>query len=121
MLNPYRYGDYYFEYYINDLCCYYGSHFKGAVRFKILGTFGYKQEVMHAVLVCSQANATGMFRAYPEVPLPEEFCNEAVLTMMPNTVSGDKWIWRPQATGTEITRLGRYRQRYTLGIVDGNT
>ena len=107
--NPHRYGDYYFKYNINDLCYHYESHFKGAVRFKILGTFGYKQEVMHAVLVCSQANAFGMFREYPEVPLPEEFCNKAVLTMMPND---PQCIWRPQATGTEITRLDRYRQPY---------
>lgn len=104
-----RYGSYYLKYNINDLCHYYGERFKGAVRFKILGTFGYKQEVMHAVLVCSQANAAGMFRVYPEVTLHQEFCNDGVVEMR-----GPGWIWRPQATGTEIKRLCRYWQTYPL-------
>lgn len=114
--NPRRYKSSYFKYNIHDLCYYYGKHFNGDVQFKILGTFGYKQEVMHAVLVCSQANANGLFRAYPEVPVTQEFDNEAVVTRPPHFSGsqGGDWIWRPQATGTEITRLCRYQQRFPL-------
>ena len=46
-----RYGCHYFQYGINNLCHYYGNFLDDEVQFKILGTFGYKQEVMHAVLV----------------------------------------------------------------------
>ena len=48
--NADRYGSSYLKYDIDELCYYYDKHFKGEVRFKILGTFGYKQEIMHAVL-----------------------------------------------------------------------
>lgn len=99
-----RYGSHYFQYGIHDLCEHYGSLFDDEVQFKILGTFGYKQEVMHAVLVCSQENGAGMFKAYPSVLTPEEDANnnEAVVTRDTN----GNWEWKPQATGgTEITRL----------------
>ena len=100
--NPNRYGSSYFKYDIDDLCKCYGKHFEGDVQFKILGTFGYKKEVMHAVLVCSEENAAGMFNAYPDVLTPEEDVkNEAVVT---RNDDGD-WVWKPQATGTEINRL----------------
>ncbi|KAL9963505.1 hypothetical protein ACROYT_G027016, partial [Oculina patagonica] len=79
--NPQRYGTSYFQYDINYLCQQYENQVGGEVQFKILGTFGYKQEVMHAVLVCSQANGDGMFGAYPDVLTPEEDVNnEAVVT-----------------------------------------
>ena len=112
--NPDRYGSSFFKYDIDELCYYYGNHFKGEVRFKILGTLGYKQEVMYAVLVCSQANAAGMFGAYPEVPLDvrdEGVCSDVLTTSIPPS---NLMIWRPQATGTEITRLCRYWQPYPL-------
>ena len=44
--NEQRYGGVYFQYDINDLFHYYGAHFNGEVQFKVLGTFGYTQEVM---------------------------------------------------------------------------
>ena len=69
--NSRRYGSFYFQYGINDLCQQYSKHFDGEVQFKILGTFGYKKEVMNGVLVCSQANGTGpLFEEYP----PEKRC-----------------------------------------------
>ena len=98
-----RYGSYYFQYGINKLCEHYGSLFDGEVQFKILGTFGYKQEVMHAVLVCSQENGAVMFSAYPSVLTPaDDANNEAVVTRDTN----GNWEWKPQATGgTKIKRL----------------
>ncbi len=111
--NPRRYGSSYFQCDINDLCQYYGKQFDGKVQFKILGTFGYKKEVMHAVLVCSQADGAGMFGNYPDVLTPEkDVNNEAVVTRDDD----GKWVWKPQATGAEIERLGgqdsrpRYRR-----------
>lgn len=109
MPKSWRYGSSYFKYNINELCHYYGLHFKGKVQFKILGTFGYKAEVMHAVLVCSETNASGMFRSYPEIPLREEFGNDDVVVK-----HGPLWIWKPQATGTAIIRPREYWQPYPL-------
>ncbi|XP_078381353.1 uncharacterized protein LOC144664098 [Oculina patagonica] len=104
--NPWRYGSSYFQYDIDDLCQCYGVHFHGKVQFKILGTFSYKKEVIHAVLACSQTNGAGMFRAYPKVLTPEEDVdNEAVVTRDDD----GNWVWKPQATGTEITRLDAER------------
>ena len=98
-----RYGSYYFQYGINNLCKQYGTLCGGEMQFKILGTFGYKQEVMHAVLVCSQENGAVMFSAYPSVLTPaDDSNNEAVVTRDDN----GNWEWKPQATGgTKIKRL----------------
>lgn len=99
-----RYGNFYFQYGINELCDHYRNGFDGdqELQFKILGTFSYKQEVMHAVLICSQEYGNGLFKEYPSVLTPEEDNNnEAVITRDNN---GD-WVWKPQATGTEIKRL----------------
>ncbi|XP_078381352.1 uncharacterized protein LOC144664097 [Oculina patagonica] len=107
--NPQRYGTSYFQYDINYLCQQYENQVGGEVQFKILGTFGYKQEVMHAVLVCSQANGDGMFGAYPDVLTPEEDVNnEAVVTRD----NDGNWIWKPQATGAVIKRLYNHWQRF---------
>jgi len=106
--NVWRYGNRLFQYRIKDLCQYYQNQV-GELRYKILGTFSYKVEVMHAILVCSQANGAGRFAAYPGVLTPvEDVKNEAIITL---DVLGN-WIWRPQATATEITRLKNCQQNY---------
>ena len=106
-----RYGNSYFQYDIDSLCHKYGDPFDGEVQFKILGTFSYKQEVMHAVLVCSQENGAGMFGAYPPVLTPEgDVNNEAVVTRDNN----GNWVWKPQATGTEIIRLHQHWKPYPM-------
>jgi len=107
--NPRRYGSSYFKYNITELLDNYGSDFNGEVQFKILGTFGYKTEVMHAVLVCSEANASGMFRSYPEMPFGKHDVVHDVVVK-----NGPQWIWKPQATGTEIVRLNKYWQPYPM-------
>ncbi|KAJ7376967.1 hypothetical protein OS493_031239 [Desmophyllum pertusum] len=111
--NPRRYGSRYFQYSINELFEYYENMYSihDELQFKIMGTFGYKVEIMHAVLVCSQADGDGRFGAYPPVLKPEEDVNnEAVVTR-----DGDgNWIWKPQATGTEITRLQAHWQYYPM-------
>lgn len=57
---------------------------------------------MHAVLVCSQENGVGMFRAYPPVLTREEDVNnEAGISRDDN----GNWVWKPQTTGTVIKRL----------------
>jgi len=98
-----HYGQFYFQYDINDLCDYYGVHFDCGVQFKILGTFSYKKEVMHSILICSQENGDNLFEEYPPVLTPEEDVNnEAVVT---RDRENGNWVWKPQATGTEIKRL----------------
>ena len=102
-----RYGQVYFQYDINDLCDYYGVHFDCGVQFKILGTFSYKKEVMHSVLICSQENGDNVFEEYPPVLTPEDDVNnEAVVT---RDRENGNWVWKPQATGTEIKRLPTQR------------
>lgn len=100
--NDWRYGRVYFQYDINDLCDYYNIRLGGEVQFKILGTYLYKKEVMHGVLVCNPENGDELFAGYPFVLTPQEDVNyEAVVTLDNN----GKWIWKPQSTGTEIERL----------------
>jgi len=98
-----RNGNFYFQYGINDLCDCYRNHFNCELQLKQLGTFSYKKEVMHAVLVCSQGNGDGLFKDYPTVLTPEEDVNnEAVVTRDNN----GSWVWKSQATGSgEIRRL----------------
>ena len=112
--NPLRYGDCLFQYGINKLCYNYihSKFIRGAreLRYKILGTFGYKKEVMHAVLVCSETDGAGQFAGYPDVSTPEEdINNEAVITRDDD----GNWYWRPQATGGgDILRLQAHLQNY---------
>lgn len=108
--NPLRYGNHLFQYEINELCDHYSQLIDGEPRYKILGTFGYKQEVMHSVLVCSETDGAGQFECYPDVLFPmEDFYSEAVITRD----DFDNWYWRPQATGGgEILRLQAHSQNY---------
>ena len=109
--NPRRYGNILFSYGIDDLCKNYGNLVGGDVRYKILGTFGYKQEIMHAVLVCSGTDGDGQFAAYPNVPTPmQDVSNEAVITRDDD----GNWVWKPQATASEIRRLQCTRQIFPM-------
>lgn len=105
-------GTSYFQYDINDLCDCYGTHFDcKLLQFKILGTFSYKKEVMHAVLICSQKNGNRLFKEYLPVLTPEkDDNNEAVVTRDKN----GNWVWKPQATGTEIRRLPDEHIKYPM-------
>ena len=108
--NAQSYGNFYFQYNINYLCDRYRFHFGGnhEVQFKVLGTFSYKKEVMHAVLVCSQKYGDGLFKKYPPMLTPEEDKNEAVVTRD----NDGNWLWKPQATGSVIKRLPDQRISY---------
>lgn len=64
---------------------------------------------MHAVVVCSRKNGASNFATYPDVLTPiEDVKNEAVIT---RDYDGN-WIWKPQATGSEIKRLQSHQQKY---------
>lgn len=100
--NPLRRENILFAYGIDDLCTNYGNLVGGDVQYKILGTFAYKQEIIHTVLVCGQADGDGQFAACPNVPTPEQdISNEAVITRDDD----GNWVWKPQATATEIKLL----------------
>ena len=92
------------------MCDHYSQLIDGEPRYKVLGTFGYKQEVMHSVLVCSETDGAGEFACYPDVLFPmEDFYSEAVITRD----DFDNWYWRPHATGGgEILRLQAHSQNY---------
>ena len=98
--NKRRYGGIFFEYGINELCQHYekyraiGQEIK--IQYKILGTYVYKQEIMYAVLVCSDKDK--QFAKYPAVS--GDGNNGAVVTR-----NNQNWVWRPQATSTIIRRL----------------
>ena len=109
---PYNdgYRMFYFQYGINELCeNYIRCYQNGELDFRVLGTFSYKAQVMHAVLVCNGTNGT--FNSYPRVATPEEDVNnEAVVTYDRNN---GQWVWKPEATATEIRRL-KGRQVYPM-------
>ena len=109
--NARRYGRHLFRYDLNELCGNYSQLINDEPQYKILGTFGYKQEVMHAVLVCSQVDGAGQFSDYPDVlTLEEDISNEAVITRDRDI---GNWYWRPQATGGgDILRLQAHWQNY---------
>lgn len=102
-----RYGSIFFEYGIDELCQHYKRYRNNNIRqenniqYKILGTYVYRQEIMYAVLVCSDKDKR--FVGYPAVP--GDGNNEAVVTH--NNLN---WVWRPRATSTTITRLAGFRQ-----------
>ena len=109
--NPRRYGNIFFSYGIDDLCKNYGSLVGGDVQYKILGTFAYKQEIMHTVLVCSQADGDGQFVAYPNVfTSVQDIFNNAVITRD----NYGNWVWKPQASATEINRLHCTQQIFPM-------
>ena len=107
--NAERYGSHCFRYDLKALCENYSqSVIHGEPQYKILGTFGYKKEVMHAVLVCSEEDGAGQFSNYPDVPVN----NEAVAVTRDDD---GNWYWRPQATGGgDILRLGHHHKKYPL-------
>lgn len=90
-----RYGDVFFEYGIDELCRLYKDYRaigkEKKIQFKILGTYVYKQEIMYAVLVCSDED-----KQFADYPVAHSNLN---------------WVWRPQATSSKIVRLDRFHQR----------
>ncbi|GCC31002.1 hypothetical protein chiPu_0009456 [Chiloscyllium punctatum] len=88
-----NYGNFKFTYNINDLI----DEYKKSVcqgedpEFRVLGTFRYDLELMHAVAVCNPD--VKIFEQCP--PVPSEVISR----------EGTKWIWRPESTGSEIRVL----------------
>ena len=108
--NPRRYGSHLFRYKQNELCGTYSQLIHGELCYKILGTFGYKKEVIHTVLVCSNADGALQFAGYPDVLTPEEDINNEAVITRDDIGNG---YWRPQATGgDEILRLQTHWQNY---------
>ena len=58
-------------------------------EFRVLGTFAYTQEVMHAVLVCPP----NVIKRSEDLPLIEE-SNSVIYK------SGHNWVWTPETTGS---------------------
>lgn len=107
-----RYGSFYFKYGINELCQHYQNYTCNAeLQYKILGTYVYKQEIMHAVLVCGPTYGVSEFAAYPSVLTPaQDVNNQAVVTRDIN----QNWAWNPKATGTKIMRLDAHWQKFPM-------
>ncbi|CAB3996701.1 Hypothetical predicted protein [Paramuricea clavata] len=98
-----QYGDNSFTYTIEELCEFYARVMRLEVeqlRFKVLGTYLYKQEIMHAVCVCGGEDAEEMFNIYPDVSTPEDG-DGAVVT---RNADGN-WEWKAQATATEMLQF----------------
>lgn len=109
-----RYGSSYFKYGFDTLCQHYVEKYRkigeNSIQFKILGTYVYKQEIMHAVLVCSDEDK--QFSNYPNVADDDndDGNNEGVVT---RDYDGN-WVWKPQATATEIVRLPDCLQSFPI-------
>ena len=123
-----RYGNFYFKYGFDTLCKHYENYRReigkqSSIQFKILGTYVYKLEIMHAVLVCS--NEDKQFLNYPNVTVmaaDDDGNNEEVVTRDDDgnneeVVTRDddgNWVWKPQATATEIVRLPNFLQTFPI-------
>lgn len=83
-----RYGNVIFECTIDQLLIAYRSQYckKKELKFRVLGTFAYKQEVMHAIIVCPSSEMTIL----PEVPTDGN---------NPVTYHLGTLQWRPETTG----------------------
>ena len=115
-----RYGNSYFKYGFDTLCQHYVENYReisaqSSIQFKILGTYVYKQEIMHAVLVCSDEDE--QFSNYPNVAVMatdddenDDGNNEEVVTREDD----GNWVWKPQATATEIVRLPNFLQKFPI-------
>ena len=111
-----RYGNSYFKYGFDTLCQHYAENYReigkqSSIQFKILGTYVYKLEIMHAVLVCSDEDE--QFSNYPNVAVmatDDDGNNEEVVTRDDD----GNWVWKPQATATEIVRLPNVLQSYPI-------
>ena len=101
-----RYGSIFFEYGIDELCQHYERYRaigqEKKIQYKILGTYVYRQEIMYAVLVCSDEDE--QFANYPAVS--GDGNNGAVVTR-----NNQNWVWSPQATSTTITRLAEFKDQ----------
>ncbi|XP_072095788.1 uncharacterized protein [Mobula birostris] len=88
-----RYGNFKFTYDISSLMdMYQGSVCAGQPpEVRVLGTFRYKQEVMHAVVV--SCPGTSLFDDCPDIPSDPE----AVISK-----SDQGWMWRPDSTGLDL-------------------
>ncbi|XP_078079156.1 uncharacterized protein LOC144500316 [Mustelus asterias] len=88
-----NYGNFKFTYKIDDLI---GEYKKSVCKgkdpeFRVLGTFKYNIEIMHAVVVHPPGVKT--FERCP--PLPSEVISR----------EGTEWEWRPESTGSEMRVL----------------
>ena len=110
--SPYsRYGRVCFQYSITDMCTSYRDCIGEKLRFKVLGTYMYKQEIMHAVVICGESAACLRFPdyLYPNVLTPDLDVDNTTIVTRDND---GNWIWKPHATATEIVRLDRFWQSY---------
>uniref|UniRef100_UPI00398EEE7B uncharacterized protein n=1 Tax=Pristiophorus japonicus TaxID=55135 RepID=UPI00398EEE7B len=91
-----RYGNFKLTYDIQTLIETYKSSVCDGQQpeFRVLGTFRYKQEIMHAVVV--HPPDVSLFQDYPAVPNGPE--SDAVVS-----VSDQGWKWRPESTGNQLT------------------
>ena len=88
-----RYGNIVLEYSIDELLRAYSSQFCDGKEpaFRVMGTFAYRQEVMHAILVCPPNKYRKKF------PLVNE---DASVIFQREGV----WVWNPETTGDKIIR-----------------
>ncbi|XP_032889954.1 uncharacterized protein LOC116981214 [Amblyraja radiata] len=90
-----RYGNFKFTYDMKSLFEMYENSVCGGRRaeFRVLGTFKYKQEVMHAVVVCPPSDVVPLFSRCP--PVGND--TQAVVSK-----SGHGWMWRPDSTRNKL-------------------
>ena len=87
--NPSRYGNIVFRYSISEVIKAYSIQFcqENEPSFLVMGTFSYRQEVMHAILVCPREIAQGGH-------FPIASARNSVIFK-----SSHDWVWKPESTG----------------------
>ena len=100
-----RYGNIMFEYSMTDLLEAYSFQFcdRKTPAFRVLGTFAYKQEVMHVVLIC---------RPDQSEDLPGEIQDLPDCTPEKSVIykDGEEWVWIPDTTIEKWSILPWYRR-----------
>ena len=115
-----RYGNIMFEYSMTDLLEAYSFHFcdRKTPAFRVLGTFAYKQEVMHVVLICRPdqlEDLPGEIQGLPDCT-PEK----SVIYK-----DGEEWVWIPDTTIEKWSSYPWYRRwehaTFAFHLPDGRT
>ena len=94
-----RYGNVIFEYNIDQLLKAYSTQYcnEDEPKLLVLGTFAYKQEVMHSIIVCPP-KAKKLIRSLPHMDDTTSVIYKA----------DDYWVWRPELTGSRANYYHTY-------------
>ena len=117
-----RYGNIMFEYSMKDLLDAYSSQFCAGQppAFRVLGTFAYTKEVMHAVLICPPDKLKAISKAIGDLPVPNK--ENSVIY---KDEEEEEWVWIPETTIDKWRSFPIYRRwehaTFAFHLPDGSS